>query len=208
MRPLVIGWTGSHSTMTYLNAIVPVLEKLEKSYDFKFLVISNQPPAFTLKSLVYLPWKEATEIDDLLQMNIGIMPLEPDEWSEGKCGFKLIQYLSLGIPAVASPVGVNNNIIEDGRNGFLCVSPEEWESALVRLLSDRALRTRLGFNGQEKMRHHFSLESNEQNFLSLFLDKGKRNADRIMMINRVAKTRWAVLNHNHRAFRSAFAVTL
>ena len=101
----VIGWTGTHSTMKYLDEIVPVLAELEKEYTFYFLVISNKKPDFSLKSLTFIPWNKESEINDLLQMNIGLMPLSDDIWAKGKCGFKALQYMALGIPALVSPVG-------------------------------------------------------------------------------------------------------
>lgn len=165
---VVIGWTGSHSTLKYLDSIVPVLQRLEAVHDFCFLVISNETPNFQLRSLQFIPWNKATEIEDLMQMHIGIMPLQNDAWSEGKCGFKLIQYLALGIPAIASPIGVNKKIIRNGQNGFLCETSEEWYQALKLLLEDQTLREKFGANGQKKMRASFSLQSNAGNFLSLF----------------------------------------
>ncbi len=167
-RPLVIGWTGSHSTMKYLDIILPVLKRLEKKHDFVFMVISNENPKIDLQSFRFLPWKEATEIRDLMNFHIGIMPLENDAWSEGKCGFKIIQYLSLGIPAVASPVGVNTTIIDQSQSGFLCSGEEEWESALELLIQDEQKRSAFGSYGKHRMQHNFSIESNSSNFLSLF----------------------------------------
>lgn len=167
----VVGWTGSHSTLKYLDVVFPVLQKLEKEYNFEFLVICNEPPAFSLKSLRFIKWNEATEIDDLLRIDIGVMPLIPDAWSEGKCGFKLIQYLSLGIPAVASPVGVNQLIVEEGTNGYLCKTEEEWYKAIKLLLGDVALRQFMGRNGRQKMEKEYSVQVNAAKFLSLFSEK-------------------------------------
>jgi glycosyltransferase involved in cell wall biosynthesis len=165
--PVVIGWTGSHSTLRYLDPVYPVLKKLEKEYRFQFLVICNQPPGFQLDSLRFITWNAKTEIEDLLKMNIGIMPLEEDAWSEGKCGFKLIQYLALGIPAVASPVGVNKVII-DPKNGLLCRTEEEWYAALQLLLENEGLRAGMGREGSIKIRQAYSVEANGASFLELF----------------------------------------
>jgi glycosyltransferase involved in cell wall biosynthesis len=165
---VTIGWTGSHSTLKYLDIIYPVLQRLEGEFEFEFLVICNQSPSFQLKSMKFIPWKEETEIEDLSQIDIGVMPLVADAWSEGKCGFKIIQYLALGIPAVASPVGVNKDIVEEGKNGFLCSTEDEWYLALKNLLEDGNLRAEMGKLGREKIVKEYSIQANAENFLSLF----------------------------------------
>jgi len=165
---VVIGWTGSHSTLPYLDIVYPVLERLEKECNSEVLVICNQPPKFSLSSLQFIQWKEETEIEDLLRIHIGIMPLVQDVWSEGKCGFKIIQYLALGIPAVASPVGVNKNIVEQGRSGFLCTTQEEWYQALRLLINEARLRQQFGEAGRKKMVNQFSIAANADKFISLF----------------------------------------
>lgn len=167
-RPLTIGWTGSHSTMKYLYAIESVLQRLEQIYDFRFVVISNQPPEMKLKNLYFIPWKEATEIEDLLQLHIGIMPLPDDLWAKGKCGFKALQYLALGIPALVSPVGVNAKIVAHGVNGYLCSSEQEWYSYLSQLLEDPSLRSKMGTAGRKKVEDEYSIKNNTANFLNLF----------------------------------------
>jgi glycosyltransferase involved in cell wall biosynthesis len=165
---VVIGWTGSHSTMKYLDAIVPVLIQMSKEFDVETVIISNKEPSFDFTGLRFLKWQESTEIEDLLKFNIGIMPLEENAWSEGKCGFKLIQYLALGIPAVASPIGVNKKIIEQGTNGLLCRSDEEWIQALRMLITNTNLRVAMGKSGREKIEKQFSLQANAGTFLELF----------------------------------------
>lgn len=165
---IVIGWTGSHSTMKYLDEMVPLLKKTVTELGAEVVIISNKEPAFEFGDLQYLPWKEATETEDLLKMNIGIMPLENDAWSEGKCGFKLIQYMSLGVPAVASPVGVNKTIIDEGQNGFLCTNPDEWYTAIRKLANDTELRKEMGKKGREKIVRKYSIQANSGVFLGLF----------------------------------------
>jgi glycosyltransferase involved in cell wall biosynthesis len=166
-RP-AIGWTGSHSTMKYLDPVIPVLKQLEKEREFDFYVISNKRPEFELRSLKFIKWKEATEIEDLSKFNIGIMPLEADRWSEGKCGFKIIQYLALGIPAVASPVGVNTKIIDDNQNGYLCQNENERYKSISLLLDDKYLRKEMGMAGREKIIRGYSIQANADLFLELF----------------------------------------
>ncbi|WP_019947773.1 glycosyltransferase [Hymenobacter aerophilus] len=165
---LVIGWTGTHSTLKYIQQVVPVLAKLEQEFDFEFRVISNQPPELPLRSLVYQPWRKETEIADLLAFHVGLMPLEDDKWAQGKCAFKALQYMALGEPALVSPVGMNTEVVTDGVNGNICASPAEWEAALRRLLLDPALRTRMGQAARQTVQQRYSVTANESNFLDLF----------------------------------------
>jgi len=163
-----IGWTGTHTTMHYLDEIIPVLKSLEKEYDFTFTVISNQPPDFELKSLKFVKWKKETEIDDLAKFSIGIMPLKDNQWAEGKCGFKGLQYMALGIPAILSPVGVNKSIIENGVNGFLCSSSLEWKAQLISLIKSPKLRQQIGEEGFKTVKGVYSVESNLTQYKQLF----------------------------------------
>jgi glycosyltransferase involved in cell wall biosynthesis len=164
----VVGWTGSHSTLFYLDEIIPVLSELQEEQAFTFLVIADKKPSIDLKDWQFVQWDEATEGADLLRMDIGIMPLKPDAWSEGKCGFKLIQYLSAGIPAIADPVGVNKTIVENRQNGFVCATPEDWKEKLLLLIRDAGLRKQLGSNGRKKIVDAYSIQSQRKKFLGLF----------------------------------------
>lgn len=168
-REIVIGWTGSHSTLKYLAALLPVLEQLQNQFSFvSVLVIADQPPNISLEKLTFIKWNLETEIEDLLKIDIGIMPLPDDEWAKGKCGFKALQYMSLEIPAVISPVGVNTYIINHGVNGYLASTEQDWFNYLSALISDEALRNKMGKLGREKVIKNYSVSSNTSNFLSLF----------------------------------------
>ena len=169
-RP-VVGWTGSHSTLKYLEPLVPVLQQVEKEHSFRLVVIANHPPDWSVASLEFVPWRAATEIDDLLRLHIGLMPLPDDRWARGKCGFKALQYLALGIPALVSPVGVNSEIVAHGKEGFHCVTDEDWYRHLAELLTDSAKRTGMGQAGRKKVVEHYSVRANTGNFLSLFGEK-------------------------------------
>jgi glycosyltransferase involved in cell wall biosynthesis len=103
-------------------------------------------------------WNEASEPADVREFDIGIMPLRDDPWSRGKCGFKLIQYLASGVPAVASPVGVNRRIVDDGRSGYLCTTDDEWVERLIELVDNRDLRQRMAAAGREDIRREWSLQ--------------------------------------------------
>ncbi|MEO6719165.1 MAG: glycosyltransferase family 4 protein [Ferruginibacter sp.] len=165
---VTIGWTGSFSTVKYLDIVQSALRMLQEKHDFDIKIICNQRPDLNLKNIKYVEWNEANEVRELATCQIGLMPLADEEWSEGKCGFKLIQYLALEIPAVASPVGVNKKIIEEGVNGYFAKSDTEWFIAIEKLLLDATLRKRLGNAGRNKIIDRYSLQSNKQNFLNLF----------------------------------------
>ena len=165
---VTIGWTGTFSTLVYLDFVVPILQKLEEKYDISFLVIADKNPSLPLKRFKFITWNLSTEIEDLLKCDIGIMPLKEIDHSEAKCGFKIIQFLSLNIPVVASPIGVNNIITGEKLGGFLCTTEVEWFSALESLIADKSLRTKMGADGREQIEKHYSLNSNANNFISLF----------------------------------------
>ena len=167
-KEIVIGWTGTHSTIKYLYDIEHFLVEMQKKFLFKFLVISNKKPDFKTLKFEYKAWQKETEIEDLLKMNIGIMPLKTDKWAEGKCGFKAIQYMALGIPAVVSNVGVNEKIVDDNVNGFVCNTEKDWEIAFEKLFSNEHIRKEFGEKAQKKIALNYSTKSQQKNYLSLF----------------------------------------
>lgn len=166
-KNLVIGWTGSHTTAQYLHEILPVLDAVYLKQPFTFRVISNQDPKLDRDYVEFVPWNRKTEAADLQVMHIGLMPLNDSEWARGKCGFKALQYLSLEIPSIVSPVGVNTKIIEDGKNGFLCHENDQWIEKIGLLLNNKELRLEMGKNGKEFVQKHFSKEANLQHYLEL-----------------------------------------
>ena len=167
-QKIVIGWTGTHSTMRFLDFLIPIIKKLEMRYDFEFRVISNKRPDYDLRSLNFIQWSRETEISDLNEISIGVMPLEHDIWSEGKCGFKCLQYMSLGIPAVVSPVGVNTQIVSHNKNGLLVEGEKQWEDALEKLIQDKSERMRIGAAGKETITTKYSVLAYSQEYLNLF----------------------------------------
>lgn len=173
-RP-VIGWTGSHSTLRQLVPLFTLLESLHKKLDFSLLIISDFPPDNMPTFATFLPWNKANEIEDLLKMDIGIMPLYDSDWERGKCGFKALQYMALGIPAVVSAVGVNSEIVDEGMNGFICeVLPIDdaaprWSKALTSLLSDHQARTGMGAAARVKIIGQYSIEAWKAKYVEVFL---------------------------------------
>ncbi|HWN89678.1 MAG TPA: glycosyltransferase [Chitinophagaceae bacterium] len=166
-KKVVVGWTGSHTTLHNLEEIEQVISELKKEMDFDFYIISNSSPAWDF-DFIFKKWNEATEIDDLLIMDIGVMPLKQGPWFEGKCGFKLIQYHAFGIPAVASPVGVNMAVTIHTETGFIAQSPLEWKNYLKQLISEVHLRSRMGEAGKEHIEKNYSLNKLLPVFVSLF----------------------------------------
>jgi glycosyltransferase involved in cell wall biosynthesis len=100
----------------------------------------------------------AQEVSCFDGIAVGLMPLDDDPWARGKCAFKAIQYMALGIPAVASPVGANREVIRDGETGFLPADEREWVETLDRLLADPALARRIGAAGRREIEARYSLD--------------------------------------------------
>ncbi len=176
--PLVVGWTGTHTTLRHLDLLWPVLRQLEaEGHEFEFCVISNQPPPDPgLRGFRFRPWRKDTEIADLLMFHVGLMPLVDDPWARGKCAFKALQYMALGIPALVSPVGMNSEVVADGYNGFVCDGPAQWETALRQLLANPALRAELGAAARRTIVEHYSVRANTANFLGLFKRRSPANS--------------------------------
>ncbi len=166
---ITIGWTGSRTTLKYLEAIVEVLQSIEKTCDdVETVVIADRNPELPLKRFRFIPWSPTTEIADVAQLHIGVMPLPDDEWAKGKCGFKALQYMALAIPALVSPVGVNTEIVTHGREGYWCRNDAEWEENLRRLIADPHLREEMGSAGRQVVIDRYSTSANSSRFLSLF----------------------------------------
>lgn len=164
---IVVGWTGTHTTLHNLELIDGIIPELKKEMDFEFLVISNKPPQWNF-DFIYKKWELETELDDLLKMHIGIMPAKQGPWFEGKCGFKLIQYHACGIPAISSPTEVNKLITLHDKTGFIAGNKEEWKKYLRKLISDASLRCEMGKAGRAHIERHYSLHNFFPLFVSLF----------------------------------------
>jgi glycosyltransferase involved in cell wall biosynthesis len=152
----VIGWTGSFSTVQHLDTLAGALQKLAKRDRFRLRVIGT--PEYRLEGVEVeaVFWRSETEVDDLRQIDIGVMPLPDDAWSKGKCGLKALQFMALGVPTVCSPVGVNTDIIQDGENGFIAGTEDEWVEKLSQLLRSIELRRRLGLAGRATVEQRYS----------------------------------------------------
>jgi glycosyltransferase involved in cell wall biosynthesis len=163
-----IGWTGSHTTMHYLDELLPVLHRLNDKHKFLFRVISNEKPNWDLPNLEFVKWNKTSEIEDLSQIQIGVMPLKSDIWSSGKCGFKALQYMSLEIPTVLSAVGVNTQIVTHEVDGYICTGEQEWFERLDQLISDHELRKQIGTAGRKRIKDAYSVVAQTSNYKKLF----------------------------------------
>ena len=166
---ICIGWTGSPTTVQHFELAIPVLEKIKDKYHdlvyFKLIGEENYTnPKINLKGM---KWSLETEIDDLSEIDIGIMPLPDDEWAKGKCGFKGLQYMALEIPTIMSPVGVNTEIIQDGVNGFLAKTEQEWIEKISLLIENKDLRLKLGKAGRKTVIEKYSVEANKHKYLEV-----------------------------------------
>lgn len=155
-EPLVIGWSGSYSTVQHLDTLRAALKRLAATQRFRLRVIGT--PNFVLDGVDVeaMPWRSDSEVEDLRAIDIGVMPLPDDQWSRGKCGLKALQYMALGIPTICSPVGVNSDIIHDGENGFIAGTEDAWVEKLTQLLESATLRERLGSAGRVTVEKNYS----------------------------------------------------
>lgn len=153
-----IGWIGTPETWRSFGR---PYQKLIKNVAIRegavCRIIGAGPQLHIWEPFEYLPWSEDTEVESIRGMDVGIMPLPDTPWTRGKCGYKLIQYMACGLPVVASPVGVNTEIVEHGVNGFLAETESEWASALATLIRDPDLRHRMGQAGRRKVEEAYSL---------------------------------------------------
>lgn len=154
-----LGWVGHPSNLTYLRRIEPALASLARRYQGLTLrVICSDPFDSVVIPVDNIPWSLSEEVANLRGIDIGLMPLEDDAWTRGKCGYKALQYLAAGIPAVCSPVGMNAQIITEGETGLLAADLPDWEQQIARLILSPALRERLGAAGREAALQDYSLE--------------------------------------------------
>jgi glycosyltransferase involved in cell wall biosynthesis len=165
---LRIGWIGSPSTEPFLKIIKPVLLKLNVTYPIEFCVIGGKPPDMAEVPLKVIEWSEETEAEEISKFDIGVAPLLDNEYTRGKCGLKVLQYMAAGIPVVASPVGVHLDIIEHGNNGFLAGTDSEWLKYLTLLAGDSELRKNIGQQGRKTVEEKFSLNHMAEQVSVLF----------------------------------------
>ena len=167
--PLTIGWTGTFTNFIHLPLATNAIKKLQDKYKFDFLIIADKDPELKDIAYSYKAWNKETEINDLLQMHIGIMPLISTDVQLGKCAFKAIQYMSLGMPAVVSPIGANCEVVDDRTNGYWADNEQQWYDALEKLIIDKDLRYKMGAAAKETIAKKYSVKATADSFMSLFV---------------------------------------
>ena len=163
-RPIV-GWMGTAGNLVYLQVVAEALRNLAGRCDFELRLIAGDEGALKNIDLSgvnvrFIRWNGKTEVDELRRFDIGIMPLfADDQWNVYKCGLKLLQYMALGIPGVASPVGVNAEIVRHGENGFLADDSQHWQECLHQLIDNPELRQSMGVKARHTVEERYSIEA-------------------------------------------------
>ena len=160
----VVGWTGSSTSQTYLEMFVPVLRRLVALGNIELRVHSDREPALPGVPYEWRPWSAENEVEELAQFDVGIMPMPDEEFALGKCAMKALLYMAMGIPAVCSAIGANLEVIQNGENGLLASTPEEWISHIEKLIADPALVERLGAAGRKTVEERYSMHGSAELF--------------------------------------------
>jgi len=155
-----VGWIGTPETWaSFAEKFSSWIAEVARQESVIFRVIGAEATPRRDGAFEFLPWSEEAEISLIKGMDIGLMPLPDTPWTRGKCGYKLIQYMACSLPVIASPVGVNRDIVEHGVNGFLATSEDEWRASLLALIRDPKLRLRMGEAGLKKVEKSYSLQT-------------------------------------------------
>ena len=167
---LVVGWIGTSANFIYLRQIESALASfLDAVPTAHLLVVSNASPEFSAiapSRWTFRPWSEAREIGDIQSMDIGIMPLADSQWARGKCSFKMLQYMSCGLPVVVSPVGMNADVLKQGEIGIGAQNEAEWVDALKMLAESQTLRQQLGQSGRTLVERLYAVNALAPQFAS------------------------------------------
>ncbi|UCH83826.1 MAG: glycosyltransferase family 4 protein [Candidatus Latescibacterota bacterium] len=171
----VVGWMGSPETVRFVDDLRGPLEALSREIPYEMRIVGADPRHLEGVPVTAQPWSEAGEVDALRWFDVGIMPLSDSRWAQGKCGLKLLQYMSVGVASVSSPVGSARDIISDGDNGFLASNPAEWVEKIGRLLRDSERRRVMGRRGRETVEREYSLQALGPRLAELLLEASGRS---------------------------------
>ncbi|NPV72995.1 MAG: glycosyltransferase family 4 protein [Pelotomaculum sp.] len=171
-EPCVIGWIGMPGSLPYLNILKPVFQEIAAKHNILVRIIGGRDYDCPGVRVEHRPWTYTDEVNWILSFDIGVMPLTESEEARGKCGLKLLQYMAAGIPAVASPVSANREIVMDGVNGYLAAFAEEWTEKLCSLIRSPRLRRAMGERSRVTVEQHFSLEAGLQKLAGVLRGDG------------------------------------
>lgn len=167
-KPLVLGWSGSHSTLKYFYLLENVLKELRKKHEFNVLIFGVTDCKVDGLDIEVIPFDQKLEVSTLQKIDIGLYPLPLNEqWVFGKSGLKALQYMALGIPTIATSIGANLRIIEDNVSGKLVVTDAEWMNGLTQLLLDSPMRRKLGERARQKVVEEYSIDANKNKYLNI-----------------------------------------
>jgi len=169
-HPFTIGWIGTPKTVCYVEMLQPVFQTLLDERTRLLIIGADVPPVLKQLPVESQPWQEESEVQQIQQFDVGIMPLRDEPFERGKCGYKLIQYMACGLPVVASPVGANQEIVEHKVNGYLATSTNEWINAIRELKDNPATASHMGKRGRAKVEAFYSLEKNAPRLIT-FLEQ-------------------------------------
>ena len=164
----IIGWIGSSSTSSHINEIRQALINLCRENGTSFNAIGVDKKKLNSLPVKIIKWSEDNELEEISKFDVGIMPLPNNPWERGKCGLKLLQYMAAGLPVVASPVGINNEIVNHGKNGFLAHSESDWIKYLKRLKNNPALRKKMGEESLNIVKKNYSLDFHSNKLIKIF----------------------------------------
>lgn len=170
----VIGWIGTAGNLQYMDSIADsIIKVLSEVNNAELRIVTSHASAIPHKLKPYarfIPWYRGIEFDEIPQWSLGIMPLIDNEWTRGKCSFKLLQYLSAGIPVVASPVGMNKTVLESSDVGYSAIKPSEWSDAIIDLLINYNKNFKVGLNGRKLVEAEYSLDVVAKKWKHVLLD--------------------------------------
>lgn len=149
----VVGWSGTSGNFKYLYQIEKALQAvLDISDSIVLKIVSNSAPDFkslNKNKVIFKKWSAEDEVIDIHSFDVGLMPLLDDPWARGKCSFKMLTYMSCGIPVVVSPVGMNNDLLKKGNIGFSAASMDDWVDAIRCLFENKPLAQEMGRVGRD-----------------------------------------------------------
>lgn len=154
----VIGWVGGQGNLHHLKILSTVFQRLSKEYPIQVNILSAATIEIPLVDVKFTPWRLETQDDEIARFDIGVMPLPKNRFTEGKCGYKVLQYMAAGVPPVCSDVGINRYIVEHEKEGFVVSSIDMFYDAIKTLIEDREIRENMGNNARKKIEEHFSVE--------------------------------------------------